>query len=266
MPDKKIILIGRNSFLSQNFSVFLKKKKIRFFIISYNNFMKLSHKRLKNYETILNFSINKDFVQKKYALKNDLDLKIAKKIKDVNVRLVVFSTSKVYKSASNIKETSLKNPLTNYGKNKLKSESSLKKILSNYVILRISNIIGRKLRKNKRSVTNTFFDIVRLNLKKKKIVVPEKNFFKDFIFIEDFCIVLHKILTKKIKGTYNLSSGKKTYLHSIAKMISQYTKIPITLNKEKTDSFTLSNLKLFKVLKINYKLKQISSKNLKSYL
>ena len=49
-------------------------------------------------------------------------------------------------------------------------------------------------------------------------------------------------------------------------MISQYTKIPITLNKEKTDSFTLSNLKLFKVLKINYKLKQISSKNLKSYL
>lgn len=97
-------------------------------------------------------------------------------------------------------------------------------------------------------------------------MVPEKNFFKDFIFIEDFCIVLHKILTKKIKGTYNLSSGKKTYLHSIAKMISQYTKIPITLNKEKTDSFTLSNLKLFKVLKINYKLKQISSKNLKSYL
>lgn len=186
MPDKKIILIGRNSFLSQNFSVFLKKKKIRFFIISYNNFMKLSHKRLKNYETILNFSINKDFVQKKYALKNDLDLKIAKKIKDVNVRLVVFSTSKVYKSASNIKETSLKNPLTNYGKNKLKSESSLKKILSNYVILRISNIIGRKLRKNKRSVTNTFFDIVRLNLKKKKLWYRKKIFLKILSLLKIF--------------------------------------------------------------------------------
>ena len=27
MPDKKFILVGRNSFLSQNFSSFLRKKK-----------------------------------------------------------------------------------------------------------------------------------------------------------------------------------------------------------------------------------------------
>ena len=266
MLDKKIILIGRNSFLSQNFSFFLRKKKIKFHKVSYGTFIKLSHKKLKNYKIILNFSINKDFVKKKYALKNDLDLKIANKIKDANIRFVVFSTSKVYKSAPSLKETSLQKPSTIYGKNKLKSENNLKKMLSNYVILRTSNIIGRKLRKSKRSVTNTFFDIVRSNLKKNKIVVPEKNFFKDFIFIEDFCIILHKILTKKIKGTYNLSSGRKTYLHSIAKMISHSTKIPIIYNHEITDSFTLSNSKLFKALKINYRLKRINSKNLKRYL
>ena len=132
-------------------------------------------------------------------------------IKKTNIRFISFSTSKVYKSAPNLKEESLKKPLTNYGKNKLKSENEIKKILSNFVILRVSNIIGRNLKKNKRKVTMTFFDIIRTNLKKNKILIPKNNFFKDFIFIEDFCIVLHKILFKKIKGSYNLSSGRKTY-------------------------------------------------------
>ena len=266
MPDKKFILVGRNSFLSQNFSSFLRKKKIKYLSISYNKFIKLSHERLKDYEAILNFSTNNDFVRKKYAVKNDFDLKIAKMIKKTNIRFISFSTSKVYKSAPNLKEESLKKPLTNYGKNKLKSENEIKKILSNFVILRVSNIIGRNLKKNKRKVTMTFFDIIRTNLKKNKIIIPKNNFFKDFIFIEDFCIVLHKILFKKIKGIYNLSSGRKTYLHSIAKMISCITRIPITYNKEITDSFTLSNFKLLRALKIRYNFKIINSENIKKYL
>ena len=266
MLNKKIILVGRNSFLSQNFSIFLRKKKIKFVKISLNKFMKMGHNSLKKYEVILNFSINKDFIQKKYSVKNDYDLKIAKKIKDTNIKLIVFSTSKVYKSATNLKETSPKKPSVNYGKNKLNSENKIIKTLSNYVILRTGNIIGKKLKKNKRSATNTFFDTVRSNLKKNKIIVPKKNFFKDFIFIEDFCIILHKILRKNIKGIYNLSSGRKTYLHSIAKMISDNTKTPISYNKHVTDSFTLSNLKLFKDLRMNNNLRKISSKNIKKYL
>ncbi len=266
MLEKKFILVGKNSFLSQNFSSFLRKKKIKYLSISYNKFIKLSHERLKDYEAILNFSTNNDFVRKKYAVKNDFDLKIAKMIKKTNIRFISFSTSKVYKSAPNLKEESLKKPLTNYGKNKLKSENEIKKILSNFVILRVSNIIGRNLKKNKRKVTMTFFDIIRTNLKKNKIIIPKNNFFKDFIFIEDFCIVLHKILFKKIKGSYNLSSGRKTYLHSIAKMISFITRIPITYNKEITDSFTLSNFKLLRALKIRYNFKIINSENIKKYL
>ena len=52
-----------------------------------------------------------------------------------------------------------------------------------------------------------------------------------------------------------------------AKMISDNTKIPIIYDKEDdTDSFTLSNLKLLKALKINYNLRKINSKNLRKYL
>ena len=156
MPDKKFILVGRNSFLSQNFSSFLRKKKIKFSSISYNKFIKLSYKRLKDYEAILNFSTNNDFVRQKYAVKNDFDVKIAKIIKKTNIRFITFSTSKVYKPAPNLKEESLKKPLTNYGKNKLKSENEIKKILSNFVILRVSNIIGRNLKKIKKSNHDIF--------------------------------------------------------------------------------------------------------------
>ena len=45
MLEKKFILVGKNSFLSQNFSSFLRKKKIKYLSISYNKFIKLSHKR-----------------------------------------------------------------------------------------------------------------------------------------------------------------------------------------------------------------------------
>ena len=52
MLEKKFILVGKNSFLSQNFSSFLRKKKIKYLSISYNKFIKLSHERLKDYEAI----------------------------------------------------------------------------------------------------------------------------------------------------------------------------------------------------------------------
>ena len=96
MLEKKFILVGKNSFLSQNFSSFLRKKKIKFLSISYNKFLKLSHKRLKDYEAILNFSTNNDFVRKKYAVKNDFDVKIAKIIKyETAVKISIKSYSKI---------------------------------------------------------------------------------------------------------------------------------------------------------------------------
>ena len=49
-------------------------------------------------------------------------------------------------------------------------------------------------------------------------------------------------------------------------MISCITRIPITYNKEITDSFTLSNFKLLRALKIRYNFKIINSENIKKYL
>ena len=61
----KFILVGKNSFLSQNLAKYLLNKKISFSRMSINNFLKLNNKKLVNYDAILNFSINKNFIEKK---------------------------------------------------------------------------------------------------------------------------------------------------------------------------------------------------------
>lgn len=262
----KFILVGKNSFLSQNLAKYLLNKKISFSRMSINNFLKLNNKKLVNYDAILNFSINKHFIEKKYNIKNDFDLKIAKKINSLKVKFVVFSTSKVYKPGKNLKENSLKKPLTIYGKNKLISEKKVKNIVSNYLILRVCNIIGKRSKSGKTNVTNTFFDIIRKNLKYNRIEIPKINFFKDFIFIDDFCFILHKLLIKDVRGIFNLSSGKKTYLHKLGNIISKITKKPIIYKDELTDSFTLNNSKLLKHANIKHKFKKLNSTNIKKYL
>ena len=68
----KFILVGKNSFLSQNLAKYLLNKKISFSRMSINNFLKLNNKKLVNYDAILNFSINKNFIEKNIILKMTL--------------------------------------------------------------------------------------------------------------------------------------------------------------------------------------------------
>jgi len=130
----------------------------------------------------------------------------------------------------------------------------------------LSNIISPKIIKSKTSVTNTFFDIVRANFKQRKIIFPQKKTFKDFIFIDDFCKLLLLSLKKNLKGTYNLSSGKKTYLKKLALILFKITNFKIFFIDSKTDSFILNNNKLIKKLKYKQKIKEVNLINLKKIL
>ena len=139
----KILLIGKKSFISQNLNFYL-KNKIKIEIFSYEDFKKLNNNKLKNFNFICNCSINKNYANKKYKLKNDIDLKIAKKILKTKIKYIFLSSRKIYKSKANIKENSLKTPLDNYSKNKFKTEKKLYQLLKKkLLILIISNFIGK---------------------------------------------------------------------------------------------------------------------------
>ncbi len=248
----KVIIIGKNSFVATNLKNYLRKKKIIYKNISFLNF--LSKKSiLVNFDYIINCSSNKNFVYKKYLLKNDHDTRIAKTIKKTGLKLIILSTRKVYKSKYNSKESDKILPKCNYSKNKSISEKKSYKILGKrLLILRISNLIG-KPKKNKKKLHKTFVDIF-FSFAKKGIIFDNKKIFKDFLSVNKLSEIIFKLIKTKAYGIYNVSLGRKVYLNDIIKWLNFYNnkKVLKTLvnNSFNQDNFTLNNQKLRNKIKI----------------
>ena len=154
--------------------------------------------------------------------------------------------------------------MDNYALNKYISEKKIKKIIKNkYLILRISNLIGKKLNtKINRKISNTFID----NYFKFKYQVDGniyyENNFKDFLSVIQFKDIFHKILKLNLIGTYNVSLGKKVYISEILKALNKNltpTKFKISNIKSK-DDFYLNNNKLLKKIKL-----KVAKKDLLNY-
>ena len=140
---KKLLIVGKNSFVAKNIYNYLKKSyKIK--KIDYSSFKKLTKKELENFNYLINCSLSGKYVNYKYSELNDIDFKIAKKISKTTLKMVFISSRKVYKSNINLKETSLLKPKDYYSKNKLITEKKLTKLLNKKVlILRITNLVGK---------------------------------------------------------------------------------------------------------------------------
>ena len=253
---KKILIIGKNSFISNNISIYL--KNIFFIhIISFKKFKNISKKKLLKFNYIINCSISKKYTTNKYKEFNDVDLYIANKIKNTSLKLIFLSTRKVYKLGKNIREHDKILPICNYSKNKYITEKKIYKILlDRFLILRISNIVGRYNHiKTSRKIHKTFIDNFFININ-KNIIFDNKNIFKDFITIKKFCEIIKKLILINAHGTFNVSFGKKVYLRDLVKWLNYYNKnnvlvkkIPKNFNK---DCFYLNNSKLKNKIKVNF--------------
>ena len=221
----KVLIIGSKSFLGSNLYVYLKKKKIDVTILSFD---KAKIKKLHMYSNIINCSSNKKYINNTYDKKNDYDLIISNKIINSQTKLIFISSRKVYKNAYNLSEKSKIETKDHYSKNKYNSEKKLIFLLNNRVlILRVANVIGLPIKKNdRRKVHNTFIDIFKKNIN-KGFILKNNNIYKDFIGIQKFSEIIHKIIVKKVEGgIYNISLGKKVYVNDIAniktiKMLAQ---------------------------------------------
>ena len=166
----KLLLIGKNSFVSSLLYSFL-NKKVAVKKISFEKFNKLDDLYLEKFSHICNCAIKYNYQKKNYSQKNDIDILIVKKIKLLKIKYIFLSSRKVYSPAANLKESSKLKPICNYSKNKLISEKKIKKILPlNHLILRLSNLIGkRRMNKKSRKVSNTFIDNFYKFKKRKKV-------------------------------------------------------------------------------------------------
>ncbi|WP_440928260.1 NAD-dependent epimerase/dehydratase family protein [Candidatus Pelagibacter sp.] len=252
---KKIIIIGKNSFIGSNINIYL-QNKFKVININLNQFKKLKKNQLKKFDYICNCSVNKKYIHNKYNTKNDIDLQIANIIKNNKINYIFLSSRKIYKPKFNTNEKQNPNPIDIYSHNKVITEKTLKKILgSKLLILRISNVIGFKIRKNKRQVNKTFFDNYIESVKNKS-EVNYYNLFKDFISIEQLADYFYYAINKRLTGKFNVSLGKKIYVKEILGWLNKYNKNKknfICLKTPKTlinkTSFTLNNNKIYKLIK-----------------
>ena len=248
---KKILLIGKRGFLGNYLNKYLRKN----FQIKFISFKEINNfkKSIANYDYIINTSINKNYINKRYSKKFDNDLKIANLLDPKKNIFIFLSSRKVYKSKENIIENDKLNPLTNYSKNKLVTENFLKnKFKTNLLILRISNIIGYKL-KVKKKLHKTFVDLF-YEKAKKGYIYDNKKRYKDFLSVKKFSQILIMMIKKDLKGTYNVSIGRKIYLNQIIKWLNKYNKKSFKIinhsSTNKTQNFYLNNDKLMSKIKI----------------
>ena len=245
---KKILIIGKRGFLGRSLFKYLRKK----YRVSFKGFDQIKKMReIKNFNFIINASINKNYIKKAYQEKFDNDLKISSII-DKKIKYVFISTRKIYEPKVNIKENSKIKPVDFYAKNKLVSEKKLSKRLNkNLIILRVSNIIGEKKNLSK-NLHYTFIDHFISNVK-KGFVYDNGHNFKDFISIDKFCQIIHQILKKNLSGTYNVSIGQKIFLNELISWLNRHNNRNIKIKKivnNKKESFYLNNKKLMRKIEI----------------
>ena len=251
--NKKILIIGQQGRIASNLFKYFKTKKIKVYSLSFESFIKKQSKNINKFDVIINCTSNQKFIKNKYQDRNDNDLIIAKKIMHSKTKLVMLSTRKVYKAKFNINELDKIKPNCNYSKNKVISEASVTKILLNRIlILRISNIIGYP-NKNKRKLHKTFSDIF-FEMAKKGFMYKNNKIYKDFISMKKFNQIVFELIKKNSFGLFNVSLGKKIYLNQLITWLNFYNskklKIISPKNSFNNDSFTLSNKKLMKKIKI----------------
>ena len=254
----KLLLIGNKSFISSNLYDYL-KKKIIVKKISFETFKKKNYP-IKSFTHICNCSLKKGYVNKKFLKQNDIDRFIIEKIRLHKIKYIFLSSRKVYKPKQNIKETGQIQTKENYSKNKIITEKFImKNHKKNYLILRISNLIGRNNRKY-RKVSYNFIDNY-FKFKDRKKTIYYQNYFKDFLSIDQFNHILLKVIQNNLSGIYNISLGQKVFIDELLNALNK-NKPLVNFKKIKvTDdgSFYLNNKKLLK--KINIKLTKRSLLN-----
>ncbi len=246
---KKGLIIGERGFIGKSLNKFLKHKhKIK--LMSFKD--AINYRLINKYDFVINTSINKYYITKKYSKNFDNDLKLANRLNNKKTIFIFLSSRKVYKAKPNIKETGKLSPKSNYSKNKLITEKLLKnKLRGNLTILRISNIIGEKSKFSK-NLHKTFIDIF-YEKAKKGIIYNNRDNYKDFISIQKFCEIVNMIMLKNLKGTFNVSIGKKVYLNDLVSWLNYYNKRKIKIvNNIKlfNGNFYLNNKKLMSKIKI----------------
>ena len=158
-----------------------------------------------------------------YTYENYETLDVIKKFHNLGSHIVFLSTDLVFDNENNSsKNYSKKNPLTQYGKQKLTIENELLKLKKNITIIRMSKVIS------------IFYDLFKnwmTNIKYNRYIEAYSNYYLSPISLK---YVINNIANNKLNGIVHLTGEKR---------ISYFEFAEILFNKKKRSKFLIRGKK-----------------------
>jgi UDP-glucose 4-epimerase len=208
-----LLVVGKNSFLAKEFIG--KTKDISLRAISHAEIDNL--KVFQDITCIVNFSFSPLLYLQDYDRELDVDARLARIASDQDIHYVMLSTRKVYQETIQwgAREDAHVTGSSIYGKNKLRIEEDLTKVLgSGLTILRPGNVFGYERQPERirfgAYLLNQLADtgVIRLT------VSPFVR--RDVIPVDYFCEVLREVVLRRPGGVINIGAGESLEIGRIA--------------------------------------------------
>lgn len=246
MNLKKILVVGKNSFIGKKFFDYSN-------LVDIVSHTEIEHVNFNQYDSVLNCSINPDYKNNSYQENNDFDFLVYEKCLKNNCHYVMLSTRKVYGKSDTLKkydEKSETNPFDHYSHNKLITEEKIKKYSTNYTILRGSNVFGEEY--DRQSFMG--FCLTQLKNNDRIIFDVDGSVRRDFISVKEVSKILEKVCRQKKTGIFNLSSNFALAISEIPRLLIIGKKSGEFQDGNKiTDQFVLDNNLISKTFEVKIK-------------
>ena len=242
--SKKILIIGSDAYLARGMSDCFPGYEVDSIARADTD---KNFNLFKQYDAVINFTIQPEFSQRNLTASELIDAQIAKCLVGSHTKLVMLSSRKVYGSHENadiIKETDNLDPQDFYAKNKVKAEQALQMILPNrHLILRIANILGEPVN---RIGYKTFMGWISESiLATGKLTVTEnRKTKKDFITRNYLHRVMFSLIDKEATGIFNVGAGFALTLEDLLTKIAGEKNIIFEDIQPPRDQFILNTDKL----------------------
>jgi nucleoside-diphosphate-sugar epimerase len=172
---------------------------------------------------------------------------IAELCQNYKIKKFIFaSTCSVYGSQKNKKlnESSKTNPLDFYSQQKLECEQAIKKLKTNYTILRFGTLYGLSHRMRFDLVINRF---MIQSILEKTITVNGGSQMRPFLHVSDAADSIIFSLENNLQGTFNVTADNMS-INDVATKIHDLTNCKINISKNEIDkrNYNVSSKKISK--------------------
>jgi dTDP-4-dehydrorhamnose reductase len=255
--NKKILVIGGNSFVGKRIVSYLAGLKYHIISTYHHNKTKINRSHIREEKLditepsavydllkstapdiiIVTAALSSNSYPEKLLMKINHDgiRNIVESIKKINYNplVIFFSTEQIfdgYKKAYTEKD--IPKPINAYGKSKLAGENIITE-LPNYIILRCSIIFGLKL--DNTDHDNFVTKVIDTSDTSKPMQIFN-NVYRAPIFVDDIPIIIEKLISKSFHGIINMSG---TDIYNYEQM---YNMIKDKFNVHRRDDIVLCNI------------------------